>query len=216
MTNQGVRSEGQIDAVERQVSATSSDDTVSTLVALSQTFDTDTRDLWDACTNPERIPLWFAPVSGDLQQGGRFQIQDNAEGTIETCEPPRTFTATWEFQGYVSWIAVRVEEIDDARSRLSLEHTANEDPDNWAAYGPGAGGVGWDLAFLGLANHVSRGAATATEAMEWMGTSDAERFIRESSRRWADRSIEAGTPEETARAAEKRVGDMYLGIENEE
>ena len=29
-------------------------------------------DVWDACTNPERIPRWFLPVSGDLRLGGRY------------------------------------------------------------------------------------------------------------------------------------------------
>jgi hypothetical protein len=46
--------------------------------------------VWDACTNPERIPHWFLPVSGDLRLHGRFHLQDNASGTIERCDPPKT------------------------------------------------------------------------------------------------------------------------------
>ena len=49
--------------------------------------------LWDACTNAERIPRWFLPVSGDLRLGGRYQLEGNAGGTIERCDPPRSLRA---------------------------------------------------------------------------------------------------------------------------
>jgi uncharacterized protein YndB with AHSA1/START domain len=41
-------------------------------VVLARTYKTDLEDLWDARTNPERIPRWFLPVSGDLrtERGG--------------------------------------------------------------------------------------------------------------------------------------------------
>jgi uncharacterized protein YndB with AHSA1/START domain len=32
--------------------------------------DTPPDDVWDACTNPERIPRWFLPISGDVGAGG--------------------------------------------------------------------------------------------------------------------------------------------------
>lgn len=42
-------------------------------------------DLWDEVTNPDRIPHWFMPVSGDLEPGGRHQLEGNAGGVIEIC-----------------------------------------------------------------------------------------------------------------------------------
>jgi uncharacterized protein YndB with AHSA1/START domain len=56
-------------------------------IVASRTFDTDSTDLWDALTNPERIAPWFSPVSGDLRLGGTYQIEGNASGTITACEP---------------------------------------------------------------------------------------------------------------------------------
>ncbi len=32
-------------------------------------------DVWDACTNPERVGRWFLPLSGDLRPGGNFQLE---------------------------------------------------------------------------------------------------------------------------------------------
>src|SRR4029450_4047811 len=76
------------------------------VVSISQTYDTDIDDLWDAVTNPEHIPRWFLPVSGELKVGGRYQLEGNAGGVIERCEPPRSFAATWEYGGAISWIEV--------------------------------------------------------------------------------------------------------------
>ncbi|MPY64707.1 SRPBCC domain-containing protein, partial [Streptomyces spongiae] len=81
------------------------------VVTLGQTYDSTVEDVWDACTNPERIPRWFLPVSGELRLGGRYQLQGNAGGTIERCEPPRGFGATWEYDGNVSWIELRLAEV---------------------------------------------------------------------------------------------------------
>src|SRR5690606_38534560 len=118
------------------------------------------------------LPRWFAPVHGDLVEGGQYQIEGNAGGTIQTCEPPRAFTATWEFGGNTSWIAVRLS-ADGAGARLELEHTARvtEDRTFWDEYGPGATGVGWDLGFMGLAKHLATGEAiTGDAAAGWETT----------------------------------------------
>lgn len=48
-------------------------DTVS--VTLTRTYDAESEDVWDALTNPERLPCWFYPVSGDLKVGGSFQFE---------------------------------------------------------------------------------------------------------------------------------------------
>jgi hypothetical protein len=61
------------------------------VLTVSQTYEGTLDDLWDACTNPKRIPRWFLPVSGDLRVGGRYQLEGNASGTIERCDPPNSF-----------------------------------------------------------------------------------------------------------------------------
>ena len=90
------------------------------VMTISQAYQTGIDDLWDACTNPERISRWFLPVSGELRLGGRFQIQGNASGTIERCDPPKSFGATWEFGGEVSWIEVRLNPEADGSTTLEL------------------------------------------------------------------------------------------------
>ena len=213
MINHRVETGSQLDAVERSVSARDGDGdgTVRTSVSLSQSYATDVADLWDACSTPERLARWFAPVGGDLRLGGRFQVEGNASGTIETCDPPNGFTATWEFGGMTSNIAVRLEPDGDSRSKLTLVHTAEGDPSHWTQYGPGAVGIGWDLALLGLAHHMATGSDTPAEKTEWAQTEDARAFMAASSVLWGDAAVRSGIPEGEARGAQERTTAFYLG-----
>ena len=125
------------------------------VVTVSQSYDTDPADLWDAVTNIERIPRWFLPISGDLTLGGSYQLEGQAGGTILTCDPPKNFTATWEYGGNVSWIDVSITSEGPDRARLLLEHIIPVDDDEiWREFGPGAVGMGWDSMLLGLAIHL--------------------------------------------------------------
>src|ERR1700682_3819007 len=91
-----------ITAVRRQVGQRTLEAGEARTVTISQIYDAPLDDVWDACTNPQRIPRWFLPISGDLRLHGRYQLEGNAAGTIESCDPPRSFRATWEFGGQIS------------------------------------------------------------------------------------------------------------------
>ena len=95
-------------AVERSVSWLKRDGQPASGVTLARSFATTVEDLWDAVTNGERIPRWFAPVSGDLRLGGRYQIEGNAGGEITACEQNSHFALDWEFGGWMSWVEVSV------------------------------------------------------------------------------------------------------------
>src|SRR3569833_708295 len=122
-------------------------------VIASCTYDTDAADLWDALTNPERLPRWFLPIEGDLKLGGRYQFEGNAGGTITECVPQKRIGATWEFGGGVSWVTVTLTP-EKTGTRFELEHVA-EVGAHWDMFGPGAVGFGWELGFLVLASHVA-------------------------------------------------------------
>jgi uncharacterized protein YndB with AHSA1/START domain len=49
-------------------------------------------DVWDACTDPERLRRWYAPVEGDLRVGGTFTQGDFGTGRITRCQAPRLLT----------------------------------------------------------------------------------------------------------------------------
>jgi uncharacterized protein YndB with AHSA1/START domain len=189
-----------IDAVERRVGRRT--------VTVSRVYATTAADLWDACTTPERIARWFLPVSGDLRPGGRFAFQGNASGTIERCDPPRQVEATWEAGGHTSRVELRVAPEPSGGARLTLAHSGHADV-LWDQFGPGAVGVGWDGAVLGLALHLSDPSRRPDPA--WQQSEEARRFYTLASERWAEASIAAGTPEADARAAGARTTGFYTG-----
>src|SRR5262249_19170576 len=143
-----------IGAVTRELQNRDHQGRPARVLVASCAYDTVIGDVWDAITNPERIPRWFLPVSGDLRLGGRYQLEGNAGGQITACEPPRSLDLTWEFGGQVSWVNVRLSELSDGGTNLRLEHIAQVPEEFWNQYGPGAVGVGWDLTMLGLGLHL--------------------------------------------------------------
>ncbi|MGH1562898.1 SRPBCC family protein [Mumia sp. DW29H23] len=145
----------EMDAVRRSVREGKLPAGDAHVVALSRTYPAPPEEVWDAVTNPERIPRWFLPVSGDLRLGGTYQLEGNAGGEIRVCEPPRRLLVTWvmgepEGPEDASIVEVRLEPDGEDGTRLDLEHTAVVPPEMWDQFGPGAVGVGWDLALLGL------------------------------------------------------------------
>jgi uncharacterized protein YndB with AHSA1/START domain len=202
----------QISSIERRVGGRTLEAGEARTVTISRVYDTPPEDLWDACTNPERISRWFLPISGDLRPGGRYALEGNASGTIERCEPPHSLDATWEYGGGTSWVELRLTPEPDGRTRFALEHIAHIDDDLWAQYGPGAAGVGWDQALIGLNLHLASGVEPEREAVEaWQASDDGRRFARLSSERWAAASIAAGTDAADAQAAAARTTDFYTG-----
>jgi uncharacterized protein YndB with AHSA1/START domain len=203
----------QISSIDRRVGSRTLEAGEARTVTISRVYDTPPDDLWDACTNPERISRWFLPISGDLRPGGRYELQGNASGTIERCEPPHSLDATWEYGGQTSWVELRLTPETDGRTRFALEHIAHVDDELWAQFGPGAVGLGWDGALLGLTLHLaSGGEPLAREAVEaWQASDDGRRFFTLSSERWAEASIAAGTDAAEAHAAAARTTDAYSG-----
>jgi len=115
--------------------------------------------------------------------------------------------------GGVSWIELRLRALPDGRTRLELEHIAQVDDAFWAEYGPGAVGVGWDMALIGLTRHLDGGGATVDPAAvaAWSASEDGKRFVRESSQSWCEASIAAGTDPRAAQAAAEHTTAFYTG-----
>lgn len=202
----------QISAVRRQVGGRTLEAGEARTVIVSQTYQAPVEDVWDACTNPDRIPRWFLPISGELRPGGRYQLQGNAGGVIESCDPPKSFCATWEYGDDVTWIEVRVTAEPDGSTRLMLEHIAHVDDQRWAQFGPGAVGVGWDMGLLGLAIHLSSASTRdPREVASWLASAEGRQFMTDSSERWCEASIAAGTDETQARAAAGQTTAAYTG-----
>lgn len=202
----------QINAVARRVGSRTMEAGEARTVVVSQTYRASLDDVWDACTNAERLPRWFLPVTGELRLGGRYKLEGNASGTVETCDAPNGFTATWEFGGSTTWIELRLTALGDDETRFELEHIAHVDDETSATFGPGAVGVGWDLTLLGLAGHLGSGAGvTPADAATWTVSDEGKQFMILSAREWGEAAVAAGEDATVAAAAMQRTIDAYTG-----
>ncbi len=195
--------------VTREVRSGSRDGAPTKIAIARRTYPTGQADLWDALTNAERIPRWFLPVSGDLEVGGRYQLEGNAGGTIERCDEPDSFAVTWEYGPMLSWLQVTLAPAADG-TILELAHEAHVEPDMWGQFGPGAVGVGWDLALIGLGLHLESGAAVdRAEGEAFPTTPEGVEFTRQAATSWAEAAIGDGDEPGPAHEAAERTVAFY-------
>ena len=133
---------------------------------------------------------------------------------MESCDAPNSFGVTWEFGGGITWLTVRLDQVDTEHTRVELEHVAREadlPPGMWEQFGPGATGIGWDQTLLGLAQHLTTGEIKPENAAEWVAGEEGVRFIRLSADRWAEAHIASGADVATARTAADTTVAAYTG-----
>ncbi|MEL7128461.1 MAG: SRPBCC domain-containing protein, partial [Pseudomonadota bacterium] len=162
-----------------------------------------------------RIPRWFLPISGDLRAGGRYQLEGHAGGKITICDPPHMFHATWEYGEDVSWLEVDLAPAAEG-TKLTLKHIMPKDDKaeaHWQKYGPGATGVGWDLAFLAL-DYVLTNIGVLIDSAEnaaWVASAAGKRFVRDSAQKWGEAHISSGEARDIAVEMARRTTDFYTG-----
>ena len=127
-------------------------------VTIERTFAAAQAEVWQAWTDPERFARWYGPqgftipsVEMDVRVGGEYSLTmrspDGWEmrnvGAFQEIEAPDRFVATMSADVHdETTIEVRLEALDDGRTRMTLRHSG------WASeeMAQGAGG-GWTQAF---------------------------------------------------------------------
>ena len=202
----------EIDAVQRSVGTTPVAAGDARVIRLSRIYEAPIADVWDALTSAERINRWFLPITGDLKLGGHYQLEGNAGGQILECEKPNRFRVTWVMgdmagPGDFSEVEVRLTDQGEGKTRFEMEHSATVPPEMWAQFGPGAVGVGWDGAVLGLTLHLRGG--SIDDPMAWMVSDEARRFYTRTSEMWGAANVAAGADPEAAAAAVRNSTEFY-------
>lgn len=194
----------EIEAVEREVGEGRIPAGTGKAIRLRRRYDAPIEEVWDALTTPDRINRWFLPVSGDFRIGGRYQLEGNAGGEIVACERPNRLKVTWAYgenvtDADVSEVELRLSRIDEETTAFELEHVAVVPEEFWDQYGPGAVGVGWDGAVLGLGLHLRGG--SIDDPLAWQVSDEGRDFNTRSSEAWGAAYAAAGaSPEAVERA----------------
>ena len=99
------------------------------VAVFTRTYPTSIEDLWNACTNPDRLRRWYVPVTGDLRVGGSFQQTNMGSGTILLCEPPKLLRLS--LGGGADEIELRLAPgTRDGTTTLELQHATTLDAHN--------------------------------------------------------------------------------------
>jgi uncharacterized protein YndB with AHSA1/START domain len=96
------------------------------VAVFTRTYETTIDDLWEACTDPERLKRWYVPVSGDFRVGGSFTQVNMGSGTILECEAPSHFRLS--LGGGADEIELRLSPGPaDGTTTLELQHATTLD-----------------------------------------------------------------------------------------
>ncbi|MGW0434517.1 SRPBCC family protein [Micromonospora sp. NPDC003197] len=177
----------QINATQREIGNQAVATGEGRSVLLRRVYDAPIEDVWNACTDPERLSRWLGPIEGDLRVGGTFQLKDNAGGEILRCEEPHLIKVTWVLgEGMPTEVEVRLTTGDGDRTTFELEHASPAQivDELVRTYGPGGTigiGCGWDLALLGLDLFLH---SVQFDPATWLNTADGKDFAIRSCHAW--------------------------------
>jgi hypothetical protein len=155
---------GWIKETSREVRSRKISDGPGYSAVIARTYDSSPEEVWDALTTPDRIARFFLPVSGDLKEGGKFQLAWVAEG-----HPAQELILTLTADG-------------KSRTTLELEHVGPGEGDDAISHVL-AVGVGWDPALVGFGQYL---AGEEIDKAWWMESEEAIEFTKLSVRAWAD------------------------------
>lgn len=213
--------EAQIEATTRRVWTITREGAPVRVQDLARTVSRPIDEVWEVLTDAQQIPRWFQPISGELRLGERFAFQDHASGTVLECVPPAAgiahYRVSWESGESTTWVTIRLTAEGADGTRVELEHEAGADalpPGFWERFGPGATGVGWDGAFLGIALYLAGDDSVTPESAEaWAMTPEGQAFYRLSATAWANAQIADGAEPAEANAAADETYRFYTGTE---
>ena len=183
-------------------------------VELRRRYDAEIEDVWDAITSPERLPRWLKPVTGDLRLGGRFELEGMGHGEILRCDPPRLLKVSWlygpdaEAWPGTSEVEVRLAPGPTGDTEFELIHAAVVGEPSFPTYGPGAGGVGWDLGLLTLARLLADDEIENLDEFE--KSPEGREFSRRSAAAWGQAHLAAGGDPEQVAAAVEATTKFYV------
>jgi uncharacterized protein YndB with AHSA1/START domain len=95
------------------------------VAVFKRTYEAQVEDVWDACTNPERLRRWYVPVTGELRLGGHFKQAMMGSGVVERCEPPHHLKLS--LGGGADEIELRLSGAGDGITELELQHATTFD-----------------------------------------------------------------------------------------
>jgi uncharacterized protein YndB with AHSA1/START domain len=179
---------GSLTATHREVGSRRIGAGAARTALMRRRYEAPIEDVWDACTDPERISHWFIKPTGDLRAGGTFSLEGNASGKILRCEPSGLLAVSWSYPGRpVDELELRLSPGEDGGTVLELEHASvaevfiTNDPET----GTWGIGPGWEAPLDYLAKYLRGVLPDAPAAQWWEPTPEDEELGNRREYAWA-------------------------------
>ena len=111
-------------------------------VLLRRIFPATVAQLWQACTQDDRLSRWLGRIEGDRESGEFVLVLPGGPGgdvrtqvTVLRCDEPTRLDLRWTFDGAESVVSARIEP-DGPGASLTIEHYAHTE-ETAVGYGPG-------------------------------------------------------------------------------
>lgn len=189
--------DAELDAVTRHVRR----DPLTVSVILRRDYEAPHDAVWNAITDRDELQQWFSPVTGQLHDGGTYQIEGGPSGGIWECKPREHFMLT--VGGPESLLTVELGHTGEGTT-VQLTHGV---PISEAVTGAEAVtvGPGWDIALLGLGLYLRGQEFDAP--IEISRSRELIDFTKDAIDRWAAEVEPSGTasPEDIQTAREEAL-----------
>lgn len=189
----------QINAISRRVAQRSAEGGATVVVTAIRRFPVALTDVWSAITDPQRVGGWFLPLTGDLVEGGTYQLEGNSSGDILTCAGPSHLVITFGGPESVVDIRLRPKGTDTV---VELDHIV---PVEMAGGSAGAlyVGPGWDEALMSLSSYLA--GDLSDDPVAAASSPEAQLFSTHSVDAWAAVITALGTTDADAIASARKV-----------
>ncbi len=207
--------DAQLDAVDRGIATGTREGADTYVQTVAQTYPAPIDDVWDALTSAERLPRWFLPVSGDLRLGGRYAIEGNASGTVESCDAPELLRRDLGVRrrrhlGHRAPRRCRARGAPASSSSTSPRAPTSAPRCGSSSARPRRASAG-TRPCSGSRSTSRRGEVKPENAQEWLAGEEGIGFMRGSADRWAAAHVAMGADPDVARAAADTTFAAYTG-----
>ena len=97
-----------------------------------RSYDAPIDDIWEACTDPDRLKRWFLPVTGDLRLGGTFDLGGFLRCEVLRCDPPTLVAFSQAYEDLpVDEIELRLSPGDNGTTVVELVHATVSEEFEW-------------------------------------------------------------------------------------
>ena len=193
----------QIGAVQRGLGSLEHRGKPARALTAERTYGATATDVWDALTNPERLPRWFLPVEGDLRLGWPVPAQGQRGWHDRALRPAARARRVLGVRRRHQLGRGRPERVRRRHHAGAAPHAADAPTSTGSATGQAPSGSAGTSRCSGCAPRGGGETVDPAAFEAWRQSDDGRDFMTRSSDAWRDADVAGGTDPADARDARR-------------